>query len=262
VTAAVPTTGTADEALVAAIVRGAARAAELLPSAAPLLPGEVTTDLAAIDLPDVDARAVCAKFTGAMRGEVAVIVGSELTEALRTSPLGELDLAQAVQPALRAVAEGLGAVAVDPGQALDPLLAVEAVGRLGSAVAVPLLTGEGDAAAVGAVVLIGVSAAAAAAPTPAITKARRNGLELLRDVEMELTVELGRTRMTVRELLSLAPGAVVELDRAAGSPADLLVNGRLIARGEVVVVDEDFAVRITEILGAGGDSESTTDTGQ
>jgi flagellar motor switch protein FliN/FliY len=261
VTAAVPTTGTADEALVAAIVRGAARAAELLPSAAPLLPGEVTTDLAAIDLPDVDARAVCAKFTGAMRGEVAVIVGSELTEALRTSPLGELDLAQAVQPALRAVAEGLGAVAVDPGQALDPLLAVEAVGRLGSAVAVPLLTGEGDAAAVGAVVLIGVSAAAAA-PTPATTKARRNGLELLRDVEMELTVELGRTRMTVRELLSLAPGAVVELDRAAGSPADLLVNGRLIARGEVVVVDEDFAVRITEILGAGGASESATDAGQ
>jgi flagellar motor switch protein FliN/FliY len=62
-----------------------------------------------------------------------------------------------------------------------------------------------------------------------------------------VTVEIGRTRMTVRELLDLAPGAVLELDRAAGSPADLLVNGRLIARGEVVVIDEDFGLRITEI---------------
>jgi flagellar motor switch protein FliN/FliY len=74
------------------------------------------------------------------------------------------------------------------------------------------------------------------------------GLDLLRDVEMEVTAELGRTRMSVRELLSLTPGAVVELDRAAGSPADLLVNGTLIARGEVVVVDEDFGLRISEIV--------------
>ena len=79
------------------------------------------------------------------------------------------------------------------------------------------------------------------------------GLDLLRDVEMEVTAELGRTRMTVRELLSLAPGAVVELDRAAGSPADLLVNGTLIARGEVVVVDEDFGIRITEIVADGAE---------
>jgi flagellar motor switch protein FliN/FliY len=79
------------------------------------------------------------------------------------------------------------------------------------------------------------------------------GLDLLRDVAMEVTVELGRTRMTVRELLSLTPGAVVELDRAAGSPADLLVNGTLIARGEIVVVDEDFGIRITEIVAPGAD---------
>ena len=71
---------------------------------------------------------------------------------------------------------------------------------------------------------------------------------MLHGVDMELTVELGRTRMAVRDLLALAPGDVLELDRAAGSPADLLVNGRLIARGEVVVVDEDFGLRITQIL--------------
>jgi flagellar motor switch protein FliN/FliY len=259
VTAAVPKTTDTD--LAEAVVRGAAAAAALLPSSSPLVPGPPTTDLAAVDLPDVEARAVCAKFTGGLRGEVAVIVGSDLVEALRNSPLGELDLAQAVQPALQAAAEGLGAVAVDPGQALDALLAVETISRVGSAVAVPLYAGEGDGAVIGAVVLIGVGTAP---ETPQAAPAvRRNGLDLLRDVEMELTVELGRTRMTVRELLGLSPGAVVELDRAAGSPADLLVNGRLIARGEVVVIDEDFAVRITEILGANGESEApSTDTAQ
>ncbi len=77
------------------------------------------------------------------------------------------------------------------------------------------------------------------------------GIEMLHGVDMELTVEIGRTRLTVREVLELAPGAVLELDRAAGSPADLLVNGRLIARGEVVVVDEDFGLRITEIVSDG-----------
>jgi flagellar motor switch protein FliN/FliY len=74
-------------------------------------------------------------------------------------------------------------------------------------------------------------------------------LHLLRDVVMGLSVELGRTRMTVRELLSLTPGTIVQLDRAAGSPVDLLVNGTLLARGEVVVVDEEFAVRVSEIVG-------------
>jgi flagellar motor switch protein FliN/FliY len=54
--------------------------------------------------------------------------------------------------------------------------------------------------------------------------------------------------MSVRELLSLTPGTVIELDRLAGGPADLLVNGRLIARGEVVVIDENFGIRITEIV--------------
>jgi flagellar motor switch protein FliN/FliY len=70
----------------------------------------------------------------------------------------------------------------------------------------------------------------------------------INEVEMALTVEIGRTRMSVREVLSLTPGAVVELDRSVGAPADVLLNGRLIAQGEIVVVDQDFAVRITRIL--------------
>lgn len=87
------------------------------------------------------------------------------------------------------------------------------------------------------------SAATAAAPAHA-------AMSLLHDVEMVVTAELGRTTMPVRELLGLTPGMVVEIDRAAGAPIDLLVNGKLIAAGEVVVIDEEFGIRITEIAPA------------
>ena len=73
-------------------------------------------------------------------------------------------------------------------------------------------------------------------------------MRILGDVEMTVTAELGRAYMTVRELLSLTPGSIVELDRIAGTPIDVLVNGTVVARGEVVVVDEEFGVRITEIV--------------
>jgi flagellar motor switch protein FliN/FliY len=73
-------------------------------------------------------------------------------------------------------------------------------------------------------------------------------LERLYDVPVELAVEIGRTQMTIRETLALGPGSIVTLNRLAGEPVDLLVNGKPIARGEVVVIDEEFGVRITEIL--------------
>lgn len=75
-------------------------------------------------------------------------------------------------------------------------------------------------------------------------------LTRLHDVPVELTVEIGRTRMTIGETLALGPGAIVSLNRLAGEPVDLLVNGTPIARGEVVVIDEEFGLRITEV-GAG-----------
>ena len=75
-------------------------------------------------------------------------------------------------------------------------------------------------------------------------------LARLHDVPVELTVEIGRTRMTIGETLGLGPGAIVSLNRLAGEPVDLLVNGTPIARGEVVVIDEEFGLRITEV-GAG-----------
>lgn len=74
-------------------------------------------------------------------------------------------------------------------------------------------------------------------------------LDLLGDVQLEVTVQLGAVKLTVRELLALREGSVLELDRAAGAAVDVMVNGRLLARGDVVVIDEELGVRITEILG-------------
>ena len=73
-------------------------------------------------------------------------------------------------------------------------------------------------------------------------------IDLLMDVPLRVTVELGRTRMSVRQVLELQSGSVVELDRLAGEPVDVMVNDRLMARGEVVVVDDKFGIRITEIV--------------
>lgn len=73
-------------------------------------------------------------------------------------------------------------------------------------------------------------------------------LTLLNDVDMEVTAELGRRRLKVRDIIALQPGSVVELDRAAGSPVDVLVNGALIWHGEVVVVDDEFGIRVSEIV--------------
>jgi len=89
-----------------------------------------------------------------------------------------------------------------------------------------------------------------AAGAPVVSAGGALELERLTDVLVELTVEVGRTRMSLGEALSLGPGSVVTVDRLADKPVDLLCNGRPIARGEVVVIDEEFGLRITEVIGA------------
>lgn len=73
-------------------------------------------------------------------------------------------------------------------------------------------------------------------------------LDLLLDVPLDVTVELGRCRMSIQDLLGLEPGSVIELEKLAGDPLDILVNDRLVARGEAVVVNDKFGVRITDIV--------------
>ncbi len=78
--------------------------------------------------------------------------------------------------------------------------------------------------------------------------AGQENIGLIMDVPLNVTVELGRTSKSISEILDFAPGTIIELERIAGEPIDVLVNGKLIAKGEVVVIEECFSVRITEII--------------
>lgn len=237
-------------AVVSAQALAATRAAVgLLPAATTLTVIDPVSEVSAAAIP---GKAVVAQFAGAAQGMIALVVGQELVDALARAPIGALDITQAIRPALEAAASVLGPVIVDPGEVVEPSDALESVLARGGAL-VPL-TGDGQ---IQAVVALAVSTSVAGS-APGTSRAEQSGdsspsgkvrgLDLLHGVEMEVTAELGRARMTVKKLLELLPGNIVELDRSAGAPADLLVNGRMIARGEVVVIDENFGIRITEII--------------
>jgi flagellar motor switch protein FliN/FliY len=83
-------------------------------------------------------------------------------------------------------------------------------------------------------------------PTP-------TGIDLLRDVELNVKIELGRSRMMVEDVLKLGEGSVVELDKLAGDPVDVYVNDKLVARGEVLVLNDNFCVRVNEIVAGAKD---------
>ncbi len=85
-------------------------------------------------------------------------------------------------------------------------------------------------------------------PTDTATTETAESLRLLESIEVKLTVEVGRTELTIRDLLRLSEGSIIELDRLAGDPLDVLVNGTAIAKGEVVVVGERFGIRVGEII--------------
>ncbi len=75
-----------------------------------------------------------------------------------------------------------------------------------------------------------------------------NKLDLIIDIKIQISVEIGRTSMTIKDLLQLVPGSVIELDKLAGDPLDIFVNDSLVAKGKVVVVDENFGIRITDLV--------------
>jgi len=229
-----------DSETVTAVVSAAARAAaSLVPATTELVPGAPVSDPDTVPLPPSAASAIAASLSGEVTGDVVLVVSAEVVEALSNSPVGKMDVAAALRPALEAAAATLGRVRVASERLEEPVAALDGLRDKGMFVAVPLLAdGEHQATFALQVNL----------PRPSSGGGQRGSLDLLRHVAMEVTVEIGRTRMTVQELLSLHPGEVVELDRAASAPADLLVNGTLIARGEVVVVDEDFGLRISEIV--------------
>ena len=242
--------GNRDAAVQAAV--GAVREAlPQIPSASPLTLGDPIQDPAQATLPDPAGAAITAFLSGGIEGKVLLVVGQDLVDALAGTPFGSLEPAQALRPALDSIASSMGG-RLDGDPTATPVEECLEVLTGGTVVILPLAGPDGAITALVGLSITQMAPPAAASPAagarPSAAGARSWGIEMLRDVEMEVTCELGRTRMSVRQLLALAPGDVVELDRLAGSPADLLVNGTLLARGEVVVVDESFGLRITEIV--------------
>jgi flagellar motor switch protein FliN/FliY len=203
-----------------------------------------------------------------VRGAVADGAGLELVLALTDGAAAQAgaaagtgdDLASALLPTLNTVLGGIAALTGASIELADvrEMSPAEPLAVAGSeAFTAGLFVGDEQVgnliffAAPGALAP-GDSLAAASFPDAyaEIDASSANPLSLLRGVEMRVTAELGRTRLPVSHVLDLGPGAVVELDRVAGSPVDVLVNGTVIAHGEVVVIDEEYGVRITEIVGA------------
>ena len=218
-------------------------------------------------------RAVVLNVRGQITGTLVLVLADSLAQALENSPFGAQQLLDALGPALSDAGTALeqgGGVQVEAAHEVQPGIALQGVGDGRAFAAVPLVSGGEHVATLA--LLVDPEPAAGGVPeqreapeaqaleyqalqelggagAPGVPGTARP-MTLLHDVEMGVTAELGRTRMTVRDLLSLTPGAVVELDRAAGSPVDVLVNGTLIARGEVVVIDEEYGIRISEIVGS------------
>jgi flagellar motor switch protein FliN/FliY len=189
-------------------------------------------------------QAVVATFVGSVSVDLAVVlteVPELVDEAADSSPV--VAVQDVLQPALEAASDAFGAGVLDDARVEDAsdlfadadTTVFELAGPTGIAgwFAVRVRRSAGDARG---------SAGSYAGKLGRIS-----------NVEMALTVEIGRTRLPVRDILAMEPGAVIELDRSAGSPADVLLNGRLIAHGEIVVIDQDYAVRITKILDAAED---------
>jgi flagellar motor switch protein FliN/FliY len=213
----------------------------------------------ALVAPGAGAMALVAGVAGSEGAVLLLALTADAVAAITAGPLGEHDLAAALVPA---VEDALGALepavgtdlALEAPQVVAADLALESLARSGAPTfAVSLETASGPC---GLLVL--------GAPMPELgfepllgdvdgsagplREVDASSLDLLGDVEMAVTAVLGRTRLSVRHLLGLAVGHVVELDRTADSAVDLLVNGTLVARGEVVVIDDEFGVRITEIV--------------
>lgn len=87
-------------------------------------------------------------------------------------------------------------------------------------------------------------------PSRNAVQAPKENVEMLLDVELDVSIELGKANLSIKRILDLAPGAIIELDRMAGEPVDLVVNGKVVAKGEVVVVDENFGIRIVSLVPA------------
>ena len=220
----------------------AERLAALLPTAVPLH----VADFDPVAAPAADVPSVRAHFVGSTSADLVVVADQAIAAAMASAG-ADVSAADALRPALEAAAATLGAGVLDTAQVMPV-----AQSLTDPDVEVCALVGDDGLAQAWFGIRLRVVAAQAGTQVvkPAVMDAatERARMRLLHDVELVLTAEIGHTRLPMHQVLDLVPGTILELDRAAGSPADVMVNGRLVARGEVVVVDEDYGIRITEII--------------
>lgn len=217
--------------------RAVAEAMSLLPTVAPLTPVQRPLDAVA---PSALQSAVIASFVGARTCDLAVALTGDEALGDATGATQSISVADLLSPALGAAASVFGPGVLGDATPGDASVLLQAQG----AVVYELLDGARSAGWF----VIATRENRGSGDTAVSDSGIEARLGRINDVEMALTVEIGRARMSVRDVLGLEPGAVIELDRSAGAPADILLNGRLIAHGEVVVVDQDYAVRVTRIL--------------
>ena len=239
------------KALLAFNESSAALMADLLIGGDGSSPPETLSDLHLSAVGEVGTQAASALFEG---------LGSGLGKSL-TGTAGDLAPAQAGDLPGLAASLGGGLVIVEFSLEVEGGLPSPFILVLGESVAASLAGAGGSTGAAaapqggfssggfgGSMNAPVVQSAQLAQLTGSLPAGAGNNLELLMDVPLQVTVELGRTQKMVKEVLSLGPGSVLELDKLAGEPVDILVNEKPIAKGEVVVIDENFGIRVTEIL--------------
>ena len=180
-------------------------------------------------------------------GNVAIEADAAESEAMNQSAAGVAADAAAEEPAAEVAADP---EAVDPGGVPDPGTGEAASSDEAMLMMLKDLPQDEGGASPDEIAFGATAVAPAEFPQlaePGQKGAARN-IDLLMDVSLPISIELGRTQMPIGDILSLGPGSVVELNKVAGEPVDLLVNQKIVARGEVVVIDENFGVRITQLL--------------
>jgi flagellar motor switch protein FliN/FliY len=218
----------------------------------PLTAGQASADASAIPMSQA-AVTIVATIEGAVAGNLMITFTQDVTAELGTvaemlNALGpaftEAGLAMGVTVGEPTLASGTPSVA--PDVAVPLTMRGISVGGLMLFAAEPAAEPEPAPTAAAA-----PAAPAAAAKNPAKMVDRRidvSRIDPLINVQMEVTVEIGRTRLPIGELLALTPGKVIELDRPAGALVDLYINGTILAKGEIVVIDEEYGFRVTEIV--------------
>lgn len=251
--------------LVAALADAAAPLLSTVPGLSEIgAPRVVTSPGEAVDLGQ-GSQAIVTRLGANFTGSLTFAIAESVAAVLCDGPLGTQGILAALDQSITDLVANLGdhlglALSVESPGTLDGQLAINEAMTVRAGQTVVVIDLRGQDGLVGAIAIVSGGENAQDFEFQSIVgdqqstgRQAANGvpvasMEMLADVEMAVTAELGRSRMTVRSLLGLTVGSVVELDRSADSAVDLFVNGTLIARGEVVIINEEFGVRVTEIV--------------